>query len=181
VPLIAKDQDKGVCAACQRPESICRRKVRMSGSCKGEMSAFMSGREPLGNKAHRLAPARTRPTASVAGSEAGALDASRSRAAMNVVRRPGALAAAAPRRARRPGSAPWITRTALEPRVGCFVRAEDPGASVLASGMRTRTSRTKLGLGKPESAGVGKTGHFRFVLTWRELPLLADPGRAQAL
>ena len=37
---------------------MCRRKVRMSGLCKVEMSAFMDGRGPHGNGAHRFEPTR---------------------------------------------------------------------------------------------------------------------------
>jgi len=45
---------------------LCRRKMRMSGLCKVEMSAFMDGRGPHGNGANHFEPARTGPIESVA-------------------------------------------------------------------------------------------------------------------
>jgi hypothetical protein len=35
---------------------VCRRKMRMSGLCKVEMSAFMEGRGPYGNGANHFEP-----------------------------------------------------------------------------------------------------------------------------
>src|SRR6267378_7675946 len=48
----------------------CRRKMRMSGLCKVEMSAFIDGRGPYGNGANHLEPTRTGPIESVARGEA---------------------------------------------------------------------------------------------------------------
>jgi hypothetical protein len=47
----------------------CRRKMRMSGLCKVEMSAFMDGRGPHGNGANHFEPTRTGPIESVARAE----------------------------------------------------------------------------------------------------------------
>ena len=47
-------------------QGLCRRKVRMSGLCKVEMSAFMGGRGPHGNGANDLESTRTGPYESVA-------------------------------------------------------------------------------------------------------------------
>ena len=44
----------------------CRRKMRMSGLCKVEMSAFMGGRGAYGNGANCLEPTRTGPLKSAA-------------------------------------------------------------------------------------------------------------------
>jgi hypothetical protein len=44
----------------------CRRKMRMSGLCNVEMSAFMDGRGPHGNGANHFEPTRTGPIESVA-------------------------------------------------------------------------------------------------------------------
>src|SRR5216683_5771118 len=61
---------------------ICRRKMRMAGLCKVEMSAFMDGRGPHGNGANHFEPTRTGPIESVARGTAEASDAgSRRRAA----------------------------------------------------------------------------------------------------
>jgi hypothetical protein len=49
----------------------CRRKMRMSGLCKVEMSAFMDGRGVHGDGANGLASTRTGPHTSVARGEAG--------------------------------------------------------------------------------------------------------------
>src|ERR1700719_1797104 len=48
------------------PYRACRRKKRMSGLCKVQMSAFMDGRGPHGNGANRVEPTRTGPIESVA-------------------------------------------------------------------------------------------------------------------
>src|SRR6516225_9818969 len=61
--------------------SLCRCKVRMSGLCKVEMSAFMDGRGPHGNGANRVEPTRTGPIESVARGTAEAADAADSRGA----------------------------------------------------------------------------------------------------
>src|SRR6266481_6619220 len=50
-------------------------KVRMSGLRKVGMSAFMGGRGPHGNGAHRIESTRTGPLESVAGRGAGAFNA----------------------------------------------------------------------------------------------------------
>ena len=53
-------------AGVKDAKSACRRKVRMSGLCKVEMSAFMDGRGPHGNGANDLESTRTGPHESVA-------------------------------------------------------------------------------------------------------------------
>src|SRR6266478_9810724 len=116
----------------QLPNRRCRRKMRMSGLCKVEMSAFMGGRGPHGNGANRLEPTRTGPTARVAGRTARAFNTGRSRPAAQNNRPSGAPVRAAPAGARRPGGDSWITRTALQPQVRCALRAEDSGAGAPA-------------------------------------------------
>src|ERR1700688_3198724 len=62
----------------------------MSGLCKVEMSGFMGGRGADGNRAHRDEPTRTGPVASVARGTAKTFEASRSGAAAESNRPPGA-------------------------------------------------------------------------------------------
>src|SRR6516164_11120278 len=69
-------------------EQTCRCKVRMSGLCKVEMSAFMDGRGPHGNGANRVEPTRTGPIESVARGTAEAADAADSRGAAESKRPP---------------------------------------------------------------------------------------------
>src|SRR6202040_1259912 len=52
--------------ASQRIHESCRCKMRMSGLCKVEMSAFMDGRGPHGDGANHVEPTRTGPIESVA-------------------------------------------------------------------------------------------------------------------
>src|SRR5271156_5103857 len=81
--------------ASQRNAAECRRKMRMSGLCKVEMSAFMEGRGPHGNGANRVEPTRTGSIESVApGTAAAAADAPGSRGAAASKRPPGATDAA---------------------------------------------------------------------------------------
>src|SRR5580704_7629957 len=102
----------------------CRRKMRMSGLCKVEMSASMEGRGPHGNGANHFEPTRTGPIESVArGTGEASLAGSSSGAAEN--NRPaGAADAAADSRARGwcPGSR--ITRPAIESQAGGRLRTE---------------------------------------------------------
>src|ERR1700693_189424 len=81
--------------------SGCRRKMRMSGLCNVEMSAFMDGRGPPGNGANHFEPTRTGPIESVARGTAEAVDAGSSARAVESKRPPRAADAAAPARARR--------------------------------------------------------------------------------
>src|SRR2546430_10510879 len=74
--------------------------MRMSGLCKVEMSAFMVGRGPHGNGAHRLEPTRTGPIESVARGKAKASDAGSCSQAVESNRPPGAADAAPHSRAR---------------------------------------------------------------------------------
>src|SRR5712692_5254131 len=127
----------------------CRCKMRMSGLSKVEMSGFIGGRGPHGNGANRLEPTRTGPTARVAGRTARAFNSGRSGSTSKVVRPSGASAAAAPAGARRPGGDPRITRTASEPQVRCFLRAEDPGAGApTLCRLRTHAGRRTPGQGR---------------------------------
>src|SRR6267378_6472693 len=89
--------------SCQQTDHYCRRKMRMSGLCKVEMSAFMVGRGPYGNGANRLEPTRTGPTARVAGRTARAFNAGRGCTADQDNRPSGAPVIAALAGARRPG------------------------------------------------------------------------------
>src|SRR5580700_2864260 len=108
---------------------MCRRKMRMSGLCKVEMSAFMDGRGPYGIGADRLEPTRTGPIESVARGKAEACDAGRSGAAAESNRASGAPDARSHSRARGwcPGSrTAWA---AIEPQIGGPHRAEDSEAA----------------------------------------------------
>src|SRR6266702_4727878 len=58
-------------------------KMRMSGLCKVEMSAFMGGRGPHGNGANRLESTRTGPAARATRGQAEADQADRSRQGSN--------------------------------------------------------------------------------------------------
>src|SRR5258708_7466080 len=117
---------------CQVVALPCRLKMRMSGLCKVEMSAFMVGRGPHGNGANHLEPTRTGPTARVAGRTARAFNAGRGCTTDQDHRPSGAPVIAAPAGARRPGGDSWITRTALQSQVRCTLRAEDSGAGAPA-------------------------------------------------
>src|SRR5580698_10976006 len=111
--------------ASQRRAPKCRCKVRMSGLCKVEMSAFMDGRGPHGNGANHVEPTRTGPIESVARGTAEAVDAGSSGRAVESKRPSRAADAAAPARARRslPGSR--TARPAIEPQAGHPLRTED--------------------------------------------------------
>src|SRR5260370_10200929 len=74
---------------------MCRRKMRMSGLCKVEMSAFMDVRGPHGDGANHFEPTRTGPVESVARGTAEASFAGSSSGAAESNRPPGAADAAA--------------------------------------------------------------------------------------
>src|SRR6202008_3149182 len=82
-------------ASSQSTHSICRRKMRMSGLCKVEMSAFMDGRGPHGDGANHFEPTRTGPIESVARGTGEASLASSSSGTAENNRPPGAADAAA--------------------------------------------------------------------------------------
>src|SRR5258705_12994027 len=63
----------------QREFAACRCKMRMSGLCKVEMSAFIGGRGRHGNGANRLEPTRTGPPAHATRGQSEANHADRSR------------------------------------------------------------------------------------------------------
>src|SRR5580658_5722457 len=113
---------------CQRLTGRCRCKMRMSGLCKVEMSAFMDGRGPHGNGAHRFEPTRTGPVESVARGTAEASDAGSSRYTVESKRPPGAADAARASRARRSLPGARTARPAIKPQAGGPVGAEDSGA-----------------------------------------------------
>src|SRR6202050_2672181 len=118
----------------------CRRKMRMSGLCKVEMSAFMDGRGPHGNGANHFEPTRTGPIEGVARGTAETADAGSSRRATENKRPPRAADAAAPARARRslPGSR--TARSTIESQAGGPLGAEDSGTPAPAlCGFRTHT------------------------------------------
>src|ERR1700690_2358582 len=126
--------------ASQRRQLFCRRKMRMSGLCKVEMSAFMDGLGPHGNGANHFEPTRTGPIEGVARGTAETADAGSSRRATENKRPPRAADAAAPARARRslPGSR--TARSTIESQAGGPLRAEDSGAPAPAlCGFRTHT------------------------------------------
>src|SRR5580704_9122949 len=135
-------------AASQRREQNCRCKVRMSGLCKVEMSAFMDGRGPHGNGANHFEPTRTGPIESIARGTAEAVDAGSSGRAVESKRPPRAADAAGPARARRslPGSR--TARPAVEPQAGDPLGAEDSGAPAPPlCGFRTHPGRGTPGPG----------------------------------
>src|ERR1700685_2549475 len=82
--------------ASQRRGTACRRKMRMSGLCKVEMSAFMDGRGPHGNGANHFEPTRMGSIEGVARGTAETADAGSSRRATENKRPPGAADAGAP-------------------------------------------------------------------------------------
>src|SRR6266436_5385766 len=135
----------------------CRCKMRMSGLCKVEMSAFMGGRGAYGNGADRLEPTRTGPIARATRGQAEADHADRSRQAAEDQRSPYPLASVSSGGTRRPSGDPWITRTKIKPQVSCAVGAENfaPGATTLC-GLRTHPGRRALGpggvVGEPRNA-----------------------------
>src|ERR1700730_10264186 len=133
------DEESAICAhlrlgkkTSQRRETSCRCKMRMSGLCKVEMSAFMDGRGPYGNGANRVEPTRTGPIESVARGRAEATDAAGSRRAAESKRPPRAADAAAPAPMRRPLPGSRTARPAIEPQAGGPLRAEDSGAPAAA-------------------------------------------------
>src|SRR6266436_2658188 len=83
-----------------RPINACRRKMRMSGLCKVEMSAFMDVQGPHGDGANHFEPTRTGPIESVARGTGEASFASSSSGTAESNRPPGAADAAADSRAR---------------------------------------------------------------------------------
>src|ERR1700683_486645 len=85
----------------QREEEACRRKMRMSGLGKVEISAFMDGRDPQGNRANHFEPTRTGSIESVRRGTAEAVDAGSSGRAVESKRPTRAAHAAAPARVRR--------------------------------------------------------------------------------
>src|ERR1700693_232459 len=132
----------------QRCARQCRRKMRMSGLCKVERSAFMDGRGPHGNGANHFEPTRTGPIESVARGTAEASDAGSSRRAVESKRPPRAADAAAPARARRSLPDSRTARPAIEPQAGDPLGAEGSGAPAPAlCGFRTHTGRGTPGPG----------------------------------
>src|SRR5438874_13685445 len=112
----------------QPDQPSCRRKMRMSGLCKVEMSAFMDVRGPHGDGANHFEPTRTGPIESAARGTAEASFAGSGSGAAESNRPPGAADAAADSRARGwcPGSR--ITRPAIESQAGGPLGAEGFGS-----------------------------------------------------
>src|ERR1700726_2547274 len=132
----------------QSARGCCRRKMRMSGLCKVEMSAFMDGRGPHGDGAHRFEPTRTGPFESVARDTAEAADASSWGPEAEGKRPPGTADAARNSRARGccPGSR--TARPTIEPQAAGPLPAEDSGASAAAlCGFRSHVGRRTPGSG----------------------------------
>src|SRR5260370_7472439 len=133
-----------VCAP-EASQRICC-KMRMSGLCKVEMSAFMDGRGPHGDGANHVEPTRTGPIESVARGKAEASFAGSSSSAAESNRPPGAANATPDSRARRccPGSR--TTRPAIEPQAGSPLGAKDFGAPAPAlCGFRAHAGRRTPG------------------------------------
>src|SRR6266568_4441572 len=136
-------------------DAICRRKMRMSGLCKVEMSAFMDGRGPYGNGADHFEPTRTGPVESVARGKPEASDAGLSRPAAESNRPSGAPDAASHSRTRGwcPGSrTAW---SAIQPQIGGALRAEDSEAPTpTLCGFRTHAGRRTPGQGSFVASAV---------------------------
>src|ERR1700674_568646 len=125
-------------SAIKRQKFGCRRKVRMSGLCKVEMSAFMDGRGPHGDGANRFEPTRTGRLEVVARDTAEASDASSRGPAAKNKRPPGAADAAPPSPTRRSFPGSRTVRPAIEPQAAGPLGAEDPGApAAVLCGFRT--------------------------------------------
>ena len=118
----------GYSAGSQPTGWVCRRKVRMSGLCKVEMSAFMDGRGPHGDGANRFEPTRTGPPESVARDTAKTSDASSRGPAAESKRASGAADAAPPPPTRRSFPGSRIARPTIEPQAAGPLGAEDSGA-----------------------------------------------------
>jgi hypothetical protein len=136
----------------QLRRGMCRCKMRMSGLCKVEMSAFIGGRGPHGNGANLLEPTRTGPVAGATRSEAEADHAGGSCQAAEDERSPDPSAAVWFRGTRRSSSDPWITRESIKPQVSRGVGARDfaPGAATLC-GRRANSRRRAAQEGLPVS------------------------------
>jgi hypothetical protein len=132
----------------QASSKLCRCKMRMSGLCKVEMSAFIGGRGRYGNGANRLEPTRTGPAAGATRGQAEADHADRSRQAAKDQRSPHPSTAISSGGTRRSSGDPWITRKTIKPQVNYAVGAEDfePGAPTLC-GLRTHPGRRAPGPG----------------------------------
>src|SRR5580704_17631127 len=131
--------------ASQRRGGSYRCKMRMSGLCKVEMSAFMEGRGPHGNGANRVEPTRTGPIESAARGTAEADDPGGSGRAAESKRPPRAANAAAPARVQRSLLGSRTARPALEPQAGGPPGAEGSGAPAPAlCGFRSHLGRGTL-------------------------------------
>src|ERR1700683_2731778 len=129
-------------------EVTCRRKMRMSGLCKVEMSAFMDGRGPHGNGANHFEPTRAGSIESVRRGTAEAVDAGSGGRAAESKRPPRAANAAAPARVRRSLLGSRTGRPALEPQASGPLGAEGSGAPAPAlCGFRSHLGRGTPGPG----------------------------------
>src|SRR4030088_2853504 len=99
--------------------------MRMSGLSKVEMSAFIGGRGRYGNGANCLEPTRTGPAACAARDQAEADHPDRSGQAAEAQRSAHPSIAGWSEEARGPSSAPWLTRTAIEPQISGALGAAD--------------------------------------------------------
>src|ERR1700751_3473293 len=145
------------CPASKRREIVCRRKMRMSGLCKVEMSAFMDGRGPHGDGANRFESTRTGPFEGVARDTAEAFDASSWGREAENKRPPGAPDAAPPSPTRRFFPGARTARPTIEPQAVGPLGAEDFGAPAPAlCRFRTHAGRRTPGpggfLGEPRDA-----------------------------
>src|ERR1700758_3109735 len=109
-----------------------RRKVRMSGLCKVEMSAFMDGRGPHGDGANRFESTRTGPLEGGARDTAEASDANSRGPAAENKRPPGAEDAAPPSPTRRSFPGSRTARPTIEPQAAGSLGAQDCGAPAAA-------------------------------------------------
>src|SRR6267154_529342 len=134
----------GVKIRCQ----MCRRKMRMSGLCKVEMSAFMDVRGPHGDGANHFEPTRTGSIESVARGTAAASDAGCGSRAAESNRPPGAPDAAPHPRTGGWWSGSRITRPAIESQAGSPLRGEgfDSRGSALCR-LRAHAGRRTLSQG----------------------------------
>src|ERR1700733_1349010 len=127
----------------------CRRKMRMSGLCKVEMSAFMGGRGAHGDGANGLESTRTGSHRSVARSTARTCNPGGRGETITPVGSTSTPAAVGHRQAGRPSRGPWTMGPAIEPQVGPQLRTEGVGAGTPAvCRFRTHVSRRTLGRGR---------------------------------
>src|SRR5580704_2960394 len=107
----------GLCG-CQRNDDLCRRKMRMSGLCKVEMSAFLRAGGPYGRGADRVECEGAGAVEGVARDPTRTFAADRWRTPIATERSSGAAFTAACAQRRRWRAGAWAARPSLEPQAG---------------------------------------------------------------